>query len=290
MNELLNFENKKERDDFLIALVVIALFGLLFWWLFGQNNKLVPVENLIPAVATVEQADTDGDGIYDENDKCPELAGTLINDGCPNDVDGDGIYDVNDKCPNLAGNAKNEGCPSDTDGDGIYDGKDNCPELAGVSENNGCPADGDGDSVYDINDKCPNRPGTTANGGCPEVKINEEERALLAKAMQAVEFNTGSSILKPHSKAILIKLSELMKKYPKYKLTIGGHTDDQGERDANLTLSEGRAEACFSFLTEKGIEANRISYKGYGESDPRYSNDTREGQRKNRRVEFDLSY
>jgi len=290
MNELLNFENKKERDDFLIALVVIALFGLLFWWLFGQNNKLVPVENLMPAVAAVEKADADGDGIYDDNDKCPELAGTLINDGCPNDVDGDGIYDVNDKCPNLAGNAENEGCPSDTDGDGVYDGKDNCPELAGVSENNGCPADGDGDGVYDINDKCPNRPGTIANGGCPEIKIDEREKALLVKAMESVEFNTGSRDLKPHSKAILIQIANLMNKYPRYKLTIGGHTDNAGERKANMLLSEGRAEACFLFLTKRGIDAKRISYKGYGESDPLYSNDTVEGKRKNRRVEFDLSY
>ncbi len=290
MNELLNFENKKERDDFLIALVVIALFALLFWWLFGQNNKLLLVENLVPVVATIEKTDTDGDGVYDEDDKCPELAGTLINNGCPNDLDGDGIYDENDKCPNLAGNVENAGCPNDTDGDGVYDGKDDCPELAGVVENSGCPADADGDGVYDVNDNCPNRAGTVENAGCPEIKINEEERALLARAMESVEFNTGSAILKPNSKAILDQITNLMKKYPRYKLEIRGHTDDRGERQANMQLSENRAESCYNFLAEKGIEARRISFEGFGESKPLYSNDTEIGRGKNRRVEFNLSY
>ena len=290
MNDLLNFENKKERDDFLIALVVIALFGLLFWWLFGQNNKLLPVENLVPVVATVEKADTDGDGIYDESDKCPELAGTLINDGCPNDVDGDGIYDENDKCPNIAGNAKNNGCPLDTDGDGVYDGKDDCPELAGVAENNGCPADIDGDGVYDKDDACPNKIGTKKNNGCPEVRLKKEERALLERAMEAVEFNTGSAILKPNSKAILDQIANLMRTYPRYKLKIGGHTDNTGKREANLRLSEGRAQTCFDFLISKGIDQNRITYDGFGESKPLYSNDTEIGRGKNRRVEFELTY
>ncbi len=290
MNNLLDFPNKKERDDFYIALVVIALFGLFFWWLFCQDSGVPEVENIIPVVTEVEKTDIDGDGVFDDVDKCPELVGTIMNDGCPNDIDGDGIADADDKCPKLAGKPSNGGCPVDTDGDGVFDKNDNCPEVAGVDANNGCPADTDGDGVYDENDDCPNRAGKAENNGCPVAKITEAESALLERAMSAVEFNTGSAILKSNSQVILNQISEMLAKYPRYKLNISGHTDNQGDAAANQKLSEGRAQSCYEFLVSKGIEGRRLSYEGFGESEPKYSNDTVVGRQGNRRVEFKFHY
>jgi len=108
--------------------------------------------------------DTDGDGIYDKYDSCPEVAGLKEFNGCP-DSDGDGIIDGEDACPTVAGLATLNGCP-DADADGIADKDDMCPNAKGTKANNGCP-DSDGDGVVDKDDKCATAAGPRANGGCP---------------------------------------------------------------------------------------------------------------------------
>ena len=108
--------------------------------------------------------DTDGDGVYDKYDSCPEVAGLKEFNGCP-DSDGDGIIDGEDACPSVAGLATLNGCP-DADADGIADKDDMCPNAKGTKANNGCP-DTDGDGVVDKDDKCATTAGPRANGGCP---------------------------------------------------------------------------------------------------------------------------
>ena len=111
--------------------------------------------------------DTDGDGISDAEDNCPEIAGAASGFGCP-DQDGDGVADAEDKCPDLPGMKKFNGCP-DTDGDGVSDDMDDCPQEAGVVSNFGCPEkpmDTDGDGFPDADDQCPTAAGPVA--GCPD--------------------------------------------------------------------------------------------------------------------------
>ena len=103
----------------------------------------------------------------------PQLSITIIDDDF--DTDGDGIVDVNDSCPETAGPIEGSGCP-DSDGDGIYDNEDQCPDEPGDAENNGCPVvDADGDGVLDGFDDCPNEPGPAQYNGCPspQILINE---------------------------------------------------------------------------------------------------------------------
>lgn len=117
--------------------------------------------------ADASKIDTDGDGIMDTEDNCPEIPGVASGNGCP-DADGDGLADNTDKCPEVSGMKKFDGCP-DTDGDGVPDDKDDCPEEAGVEANFGCPEkpkDTDGDGIPDVTDKCPEEAGTLA--GCPD--------------------------------------------------------------------------------------------------------------------------
>ncbi len=131
--------------------------GLGFVYLFGGKNQ---VHNIMK--------DTDGDGISDDMDLCPEIPGLKSLNGCP-DSDGDGIADINDKCPNLPGDPSSMGCP-DSDGDGITDNEDECPDKVGPKSNKGCPEaslDSDGDGIPDTEDRCPNIAGTKINGGCP---------------------------------------------------------------------------------------------------------------------------
>jgi outer membrane protein OmpA-like peptidoglycan-associated protein len=76
---------------------------------------------------------------------------------------------------------------------------------------------------------------------------------------------------------------------PDLKLEISGHTDNTGKAEANLSLSQKRADAVKQYLVQKGIDAGRIKATGYGQQHPLYDNKTEEGKAKNRRVELKLS-
>ncbi|HEY0917566.1 MAG TPA: thrombospondin type 3 repeat-containing protein [Solimonas sp.] len=119
--------------------------------------------------------DSDGDGVPDSLDKCPNTPKgvSVYSDGCPVDTDGDGVPDYLDKCPGTPkGTVVNaSGCPADSDGDGVPDELDKCPNTPrGVMVGpDGCPIDSDGDGIPDAYDKCPNTPKGTIVGpdGCP---------------------------------------------------------------------------------------------------------------------------
>ncbi len=119
--------------------------------------------------------DSDGDGVPDYLDKCPDTpTGVKVDaNGCPLDSDGDGVPDYLDKCSNTPAGVKVDasGCPLDSDGDGVPDFLDKCPNTpAGVKvDANGCPLDSDGDGVPDYLDKCPNTPAGVQvdSEGCP---------------------------------------------------------------------------------------------------------------------------
>ena len=122
-----------------------------------------------------EPTDTDGDGVNDRKDKCPDTPSgcTVDEKGCPADSDGDGVCDGLDRCPDTTqGWAVNtDGCPKDTDGDGVSDGADKCPDTPkGCKvDASGCPADADGDGVCDGLDTCASTPkGCKVDAkGCP---------------------------------------------------------------------------------------------------------------------------
>jgi len=129
-----------------------------------QPANITHFQHLVGLSIKFGGTDTDGDGVFDKDDACPEVAGLEAFNGCP-DADGDGIEDSKDACPNEAGTKELNGCP-DSDGDGIVDGDDKCPKVAGLAALAGCP-DSDGDGVADGDDSCPNEAGPAANKGCP---------------------------------------------------------------------------------------------------------------------------
>lgn len=228
-------------------------------------------------------SDNDGDGVADALDDCPTEVGTLATKGCP-DGDGDGVADKDDLCPNVPGIAALDGCP-DADGDGVADRNDNCPTLRGLAQFNGCP-DTDNDGVADPNDKCPTTAGSINNFGCPEIK--QEERDALDLAMRAIRFETGKATLLSSSYRVLDQIATILNRYPDYRVSIAGHTDSVGSAESNLTLSEERAKSCYNYLLTRGFNPDRMSFIGYGETQPISSNRTREGRRLNRRVEFNM--
>ncbi len=233
----------------------------------------------------IAAGDVDKDGVPDAEDKCPDVPGTKENMGCPSaDKDNDGVADLKDRCPDTKGLVSLAGCP-DTDKDGIADIDDKCPRAAGSKVYGGCP-DTDGDGLDDSIDKCPNTPGSVAMNGCPEIDV--EDKKTLEIAMRAVQFELGKATLKTESFTILNQIATIANKYPDYNLIISGHTDNQGDDSANQLLSEKRAKACYEYLFTEGIEMERMSFVGYGESRPKSTNNTPEGRTLNRRVEFEM--
>lgn len=202
------------------------------------------------------------------------------------DTDGDGVIDKLDKCPQVKGLANLDGCP-DSDGDGVTDAMDACPQLAGPADKQGCP-DSDGDGISDNMDKCPKVPGTAAMRGCPE--INEKTKKLFEKALTGIQFETGKSTIKKVSYPILDQVVTVMNENPTYNLEIAGHTDDQGNDASNLKLSQDRAAAVEKYLEDKGVAASRVTSQGFGETVPVADNKTAAGRAKNRRVEFKVAY
>jgi len=258
--------------------------------------------------------DTDGDGIYDQDDACPEEAGLEIFNGCP-DSDNDGIQDSKDDCPNTAGLAEFNGCPDgdgdgimdkddkcptvaglkalmgcpDADGDGVADDDDNCANEAGPAANNGCPwPDTDGDGILDKDDKCPSEAGTAANNGCPEVKPTEAVMETLNSYSRSILFNSGKATFQKETDQVLQAMTAIFKEYQQANFSIEGHTDSDGSKSMNQALSERRANAVRDYLIANGISSDRLTAAGFGESTPIATNKTRAGKKENRRVEVKL--
>lgn len=229
--------------------------------------------------------DQDGDGIQDAVDDCPDVKGLPTLKGCP-DKDGDGVRDSQDKCPDVKGIVELDGCP-DADGDGVTDAADKCPAGKGTKEMQGCP-DTDGDGIADIDDKCPLVAGIKDNKGCPAVK--EEAIKVFTQALTGILFETGKDVIRSSSYGILDDVVKIMNDNPEYNLSINGHTDSVGDDAKNLDLSQRRADAVVKYLAKKGIDAARMTAKGFGETMPVADNDTAAGRAKNRRVEFKVVF
>ena len=101
-----------------------------------------------------------------------------------------------------------------------------------------------------------------------------------------VAFEFDSAKVSAESEGILARAVENMERNPAVKVLIEGHTDSTGPDDYNMGLSLKRAQAVKDFAISKGIAADRMTVKGFGESQPLVSNDTKEGRAENRRVEF----
>ena len=262
--------------------------------------------------------DTDGDGVSDRKDKCPDTpSGVQVDEnGCPLDGDKDGVPDYQDQCPTEAGTAAMMGCP-DRDNDGVADKDDDCPDQAGLPALRGCP-DADGDGVADKNDKCPDTPaGTQVDAtGCPlvtdadgdgvpnnldrcpntpaGVKVDAngcpEVDAEVRKLEQPIRFETNSTVIQRNSYGTLNKMVQALKDHPEYSIRVVGHADSRGTDEYNQGLSERRAGSVKRYFTGKQVDPARIVTEGKGESAPAVPNTSAANMSRNRRVEFHFEF
>lgn len=167
----------------------------------GLNSVSNGSHEITIGLAFGKRADSDGDGVLDKDDKCPDEPGSIENGGCPDDpyiadneeeeeeeeevadlddplgdTDKDGVLNKDDRCPLEIGLVRNDGCPlGDRDKDGIRDDIDKCPDAFGLASNTGCPInDRDRDGIVDNVDQCPDEPGTFAGKGCPSLDSDND--------------------------------------------------------------------------------------------------------------------
>lgn len=247
----------------------------------GVPDRKDECPNTPPGVQVDEKGcplDRDGDGVPDYKDDCPDEAGKPELDGCP-DRDGDGIADKDDECPDTPGLAKFNGCP-DSDGDGVPDQRDECPDTpAGCPvDDRGCPLDSDNDGVIDCEDRCPTEAGVASNDGCPEWEtIN----------VPNLYFDFDKSFIRDEGKEKLDELISELDDAKEYEIEVGGHADAIGTNEYNMGLSERRAQSVVKYLLSKGVTNAYVSSNYYGEEKPAVPNTSPANRQLNRRVEFE---
>ena len=250
--------NKQNWETFFVTHVgvVVKLGKKKVFTIWGDNKK--EPENKFKIV------DTDKDGVIDELDNDPNtpLGVQVYGNGTPVDSDQDGVPDYIDKCIFEKGRVDNDGCPfiGDKDRDGIPDREDKCPEVKGLERFEGCP---------DAN------------------SLRVTELVTVMSYSKNIYFNTDSnSIRSGFYYTMLDDVAEIMLKNKDVTFSVSGYTDNVGSQDYNLKLSERRSNEARNYLIERGVEADRISAKGYGKVNPKYSNSTAQGKQLNRRVEI----
>ena len=250
--------NKQDWETFFVTHVgvVVKLGKKKVFTIWGDDKK--EPENEFKIV------DTDKDGVIDELDNDPNtpLGVQVYGNGTPVDSDQDGVPDYIDKCIFEKGRADNDGCPfiGDKDRDGIPDRDDKCPEVKGLEKFEGCP---------DAN------------------SLRVTELVTVMSYSKNIYFDTDSnSIRSGFYYTMLDDVAEIMLKNKDVTFSVSGYTDDVGSESYNLNLSERRASEARNYLIERGVEADRISAKGYGKVNPKYSNETQQGKQLNRRVEI----
>jgi outer membrane protein OmpA-like peptidoglycan-associated protein len=122
----------------------------------------------------------------------------------------------------------------------------------------------------------------------PVPEKTEEGKPSDPIVLKNVFFATGSAELLPASIEELNKLRKLLEEEPKLRIQINGHTDNVGSKEDNQLLSTQRAKAVYDFLIKNGIQEDRLSYKGFGETVPVADNNTETGRKQNRRTEFQV--
>jgi OOP family OmpA-OmpF porin len=121
------------------------------------------------------------------------------------------------------------------------------------------------------------------------VAAQEQTAVDATLANRIIEFEAGSSVLRPAGRGILDEIATTLLKLGNKKVEVIGHTDAQGARDTNVVLSLARADAVRSYLASKGVAPSLISTSGSGPDRPVAANDTPEGRARNRRIEFRIS-
>ncbi len=216
------------------------------------------------------KADTDGDGLSDGDEVYKHKTDPL-----KADTDGDGLSDGDEVLK-----YKTDPLKADTDGDGLSDGDEVLKYKTDPLK-----ADTDGGSVND-GQEIANK--TNPLDPTDDVPKKKEIKVEVGKAivLEGIVFKTGKWDIEPASEEILEQAFNTLDQNKDVQVEIRGYTDNVGNPASNMRLSQRRADAVKAWLVKKGIPADRVASKGYGDTNPIGDNKTADGRQKNRRIEF----
>lgn len=129
-------------------------------------------------------------------------------------------------------------------------------------------------------------PVVVAPAPMPEKTATAEPAVKNIISLEGVNFETGSAVLTSSSSIKLSEAAQQLLENPDVKVIVAGHTDNRGNADFNMALSQKRAESVKEYLVNKGVNPKNLTARGYGITDPIASNDTAHGRAENRRVEL----
>ena len=227
----------------------------------------------VKTIDTVKTVDTVTvkDLVADSLNKAKLDSVAAVNDSLANlsaDADGDGVPNMVDRCPDTPAGIKvgADGCEVDTDNDGVVDSKDKCPtSTAGAPvDENGCELDEDADGVVDAKDKCPATLSdvNVDENGCP---TNKDED--LTKLQAQIKFGKGKAKLTKATMKVLDKVVALKMSRKDLRIEVQAHTDEKGAKsDANMALSQKRAQAIVDYLVKKGVPSKHVRAAGMGDT------------------------
>jgi len=260
----------------------------------SDGDGLSDGDEVVKHLTDPNKADTDNDGLND-NDEIM----THRTDALKADTDGDGLADGQEINTTKTNPAK-----ADTDGDGLTDGAE-----VNTHKTDPLKADTDGDTLTDGQEvtkyktdplKADTDAGTIADGvevargtdplnAADDVPPKKEVlKVEVGKAivLEGIVFATGKAAITPESETKIEQAFNTLFENPEIEVEIRGYTDNVGKPASNVKLSAARAKAVADYLISKGIDAKRITSKGYGQKDPVAPNTTPEGKQQNRRIEF----
>ena len=250
----------------------------------SDKDGLTDFEEVITYKTDPLNSDTDGDTLLDG-----EEVNKYKTDPKSVDTDEDTLTD-----PQEINETKTDPTKADTDADGLGDNQE-------INTFNTDPLnpDTDGEKLLDgeevIQHHTDPRKIDTDGGGLDdflEIQLNKDPLDPsddIASIDLEIQFGFNSKVL---SEVAIMKLYGVLPKAKEIlretnaSIEIQGHSDNTGSDAANLKISEARAKAVYDWLLENGLDQSRLRYKGYGKTNPRYSNSTQEGRDKNRRIEF----
>ena len=224
------------------------------YWNFGLQAGLSVLLGVKPGESGT--ADSDGDGVANARDRCPDTpAGSAVDaSGCTRraDTDNDGVIDINDLCPNTPAGAKVDvnGC-SGTEPKDTTTAAPPAPPAGAAAE-----GDLDGDGVANAADRCPSsRPGEVVDAlGC-RVVFGQGQTVLVAPELL---FERGSATPGDAGRQLLFQIAQALAAHPDWSVEVAGFSDD-----ADPALGRQRAEAVKAYLVERGAPADRLSVQGY---------------------------
>ncbi len=238
---------------------------------FSNPNNVDTDDDAISDFDEVSKYRTDPLNSDTDRDKLTDYEEIFIykTDPSKNDTDNDGLSDFVEVEKYYTNPLRD-----DTDSDGLVDGA----EIK-IYRTNPLNYDTDGGSV---DDKTEIDRGSNPN----DLKDDKIKKTSAPVVLEGVTFPSGKAVVSPESERALMEVFNTLNSHPDIKVELRGYTDNKGSASTNLRLSQKRADAVKNWLVNKGIAPNRIKAIGFGEANPIADNNTEQGRRLNRRIEF----